>query len=411
MTIKVSQFLVIMALFTGYSASAQRFSVESMKMELDPSKPDGDRNYEDLVKWAEETKEHPKTSNDPKMWYYRGLTFLKVSTMETEISQKYPNALELAHEGFTNAIKTDVKNQVRELAEGNLLNVAVGFYNKGYINYQANDFAAAYISFGTALPLMKYDVENALRRNNLTAEVLEQMMAYCAMNNGENEKAINAFNSLVDKGSTDPTIFASLAQLQLKAGDTTAALATVDTGKELNESDKTLINMELDIYLKQGRSTELIDKLNAAIEADPESTIYYFARAISYEGLNDIEKASADYDKIIEIDPEYYDAYYNKGVMYLNEVAAIVQELDGEYKPSIIEAKEAKINTWYVRAITEFETVFERNDEMPMTERLELANTMKKIYARLERMDDYNAMKQFEEDYGEITNKKKDKSK
>lgn len=382
----------------GYTSSAQKFSVESMKMELDPSKPDGDRNYDDLVRWAEETKEHPKTANDPKMWYYRGLTFLKISTMESELSKNYPNALELAHEGFLNAIKTDAKNHVTEMAEGNLLNVAVGFYNKGYVNYQANDFATAYTSFETALPLMKYDVDNALRRNNLTAEVLEQMMAYCAMNNGESEKAIQAFNSLVDKGSTDPTIFASLAQLQLKAGDTTGALATVDAGKELNESDKTLINMELDIYLKQGRSTELIDKLNAAIDADPASTIYYFARAISYEGLNEIEKAAADYDKIIEIDPEYYDAYYNKGVMYLNEVAAIVQELDGEYKPSIIEAKEAQISMWYVKAIAEFEKVFEENEEMPLSEKVELANTMKKIYARLERMDDYNRMKLFEED-------------
>ncbi len=398
MTIRISQVLVLIALFMGYTSSAQKFSVESMKMELDPSKPDGDRNYDDLVRWAEETKEHPKTANDPKMWYYRGLTFLKISTMESELSKNYPNALELAHEGFLNAIKTDAKNHVTEMAEGNLLNVAVGFYNKGYVNYQANDFATAYTSFETALPLMKYDVDNALRRNNLTAEVLEQMMAYCAMNNGESEKAIQAFNSLVDKGSTDPTIFASLAQLQLKAGDTTGALATVDAGKELNESDKTLINMELDIYLKQGRSTELIDKLNAAIDADPASTIYYFARAISYEGLNEIEKAAADYDKIIEIDPEYYDAYYNKGVMYLNEVAAIVQELDGEYKPSIIEAKEAQISMWYVKAIAEFEKVFEENEEMPLSEKVELANTMKKIYARLERMDDYNRMKLFEED-------------
>ena len=49
--------------------------------------------------------------------------------------------------------------------------------------------------------------------------------------------------------------------------------------------NRTIINLELDIFLKQGKSQELIDKLNVAIQEDPENTVYYFARAISYEGL------------------------------------------------------------------------------------------------------------------------------
>ncbi|MEN8731963.1 MAG: hypothetical protein ABF321_05250, partial [Bacteroidia bacterium] len=129
MKIKFNYALLLIALFVGFGANAQKFSVESMKMELDPTKPDGDRNYEDLVKWAEETKEHPKTSNDFKMWYYRGLTFLKVSTLNTPVTEKYPNALDLALEGFQNSIKTDVKKKLTKLAEGNLLNVAIGYYN------------------------------------------------------------------------------------------------------------------------------------------------------------------------------------------------------------------------------------------------------------------------------------------
>ena len=211
----------------------------------------------------------------------------------------------------------------------------------------------------------------------------------------EDEKAKKALQALVDKGTIEGSIYANLAKLHLKGGDTTAALETIASGKEVNEADKTLINMELDIYLKQGRSKELIDKLNVAIEEDPGNTIYYFARAISYEGLNENEKAAADYDKILEIDPEYYDASYNKGVMYLNRVAKIVEELDGEYKPSIIEKKEAEINIEYKKAIVEFEHVFNNNDEMPIAEKVVLAGTMKKIYARLEQMEKYNEMKSF----------------
>jgi tetratricopeptide (TPR) repeat protein len=388
--------LIIIFLLIGLSTKAQKFSVESMKMELeDMTKPDSDRDYENLLKWAEQTKVNPKTANSPKMWYYRGLTFLKISTLNNEFSQQNPDAILTALEAFQNAISTDVKNKVTKEAKANLLNVAIGLYNRAYGSYQSQNYAEAYKEFELAVPLMKYDTDGLLKRNNLTQEVLEQMMGYSAMNDGNDENAKKVFQKLIDGGTAESNIYASLARLHLNSGDTTAALNTITTGKEFNETDKTLINMELDIFLKQGRSKELIEKLSVAIADDPGNTIYYFARAISFEGLNETEKAAADYDKILEIDPTYYDAAYNKGVMYLGKVAKIVDELDGEYKPSIIEKKEAEIYVQYELAIVEFENVFDNNADMEASDKLELAKTMKKIYARLKKMDKYKEMKDY----------------
>ena len=393
---KLGYIVLFAALFIGVSANAQKFNVESMKMELeDGTKTDGDRDYESLLKWAAETAVHPKTANDPKMWYYRGLTYLKVAGLNNELSKANPNAIKVALESFNKAIETDVKNKVTKGAETNLLNVAIGLYNTGYTAYQAEDYTTAYADFQAALPLIKYDVDGLLKQNNLTAEVLEQMMAFSAMNNGENDKAISALEGLVSKGTLESSIYANLAKLHLKGEDTAKALEVIAAGKEMNEMDKVLTNMKLDIYLKQGRSKELISELDAAIEEDPGNTIYYFARAISYEGLGDMDKAAADYDKILEIDPEYYDASYNKGVMYLTQIGVIVDALDGVYKPSIIEAKEAEIADLYKLAIVQFENVFENNDDMAKEDKLELAGTMKKIYARLELMDKYGDMKSF----------------
>tara|TARA_B110000902_G_scaffold266723_1_gene355741 strand:+ start:7358 stop:8581 length:1224 start_codon:yes stop_codon:yes gene_type:complete len=396
MKIKFNYIIVLASLFIGINVSAQKFTIQSMKMELeDRTKTDGDRDYESLIKWSEETKEHTKTSNNPQMWYYRGLTYLKVSNLNNELSKAHPDAIYIAHDAFQNALETDAKKRVTEDSEANLLNVAIGLYNKGYTAYQTEEYQESYRNFEMAVPLMKYDTEGQLKRNNLTAEVLEQMMAFSAMNGGEDEKAKKALQVLVDKGTAEGSIYANLAKLQLKGGDTTAALSTIMSGKDMNEADKTLINMELDIYLKQGRSKELIEKLNGAIADDPGNTIYYFARAISYEGLGENDKAVADYDKILEINPEYFDASYNKGVIYLNRVAEIVEELNGVYKPSIIEKSEAEINIEYKKAIVEFENVFNNNDDMPQADKVLLAGTMKKIYARLEKMEKYAEMKSF----------------
>lgn len=389
--------LAITMLVTGLSVNAQKFTVESMKMELDPMNSDIDRDYESLLKWANETKEHPKTSNDPKMWYYRGLTYLKVAGLNNELTKANPDAIKIALSSFNKAIETDVKNRVSDDAKMMLLNVAIGLYNTGYTAFLAENYTTAYTDFSLALPITKYDKDGLLKQNNLTAEVLEQMMAFSAMNNGEDKKAISALQGLVDKRTLEVSIYSNLAQLHLKGGDTARALEVVNQGREMNETDETLTNLKLNIYMAQGRSQELIDELDAAIESDPGNTIYYFARAMSYDGMDNEEKALADYNKILEIDPEYFDASYNIGVIYLDKVSKVVEELDGVYKPSIIEVKEVEIKGYYKLAIVQFENVFENNDDMPIKDKIELAETMKKIYVRLDADDKYTDMKAFVE--------------
>jgi tetratricopeptide (TPR) repeat protein len=393
-----SIFMIALALIIGTNASAQGYNVESMKIELeDNTKNDIDRDYTSLLKWASDAKEHPKTANSEKMWYYRGVLYLKIASLNNDLSAANPNAIRIALESFNKAIAGDVKEKYTKLAQGNLLNVAIGLYQTGYAFYTAGDYASSYKDFADAVPLMQYDVDGELKRKNLTGEFLEQWMAYSAMNNNEDQKAIAVFDKLIKNGSLEPSVYVNVSKLYLKTGDTAKALEAITTGRGLLDGDKSLINAELDLYLKMGRSEELIEKLDVAIADDPGNTIYYFARAISFEGIGDMDKASADYDKILEIDPTFYDAAYNKGVMFLNKVAKIVEQLNGEYKPSIIAKKEAEINILYDLAIIQFENVFQNNDEMKLGDKTELAGTMKKIYARLERMEKYNEMKAFEE--------------
>lgn len=394
----VSIFMVSLALIVGTKVNAQGYNVESMKIELeDNTKNDVDRDYTSLLKWASEAKEHPKTANNEKMWYYRGLLFLKIASLNNDLSKQYPNAIRTSLESFNKAIEGDAKQKYTKQAQGNLLNVAIGLYQSGYNAYTEADYVASYKDFADALPLLQYDVDGELKRKNLTGEFLEQMMAYSAMNNNEDKKAIEAFNGLIKKGTLEPAIYVNVAKLYLKSGDTANALNAINKGRNLLENDKSLINAELDLYLKMGKSKELIEKLDLAIADDPGNTIYYFARAISFEGIGELDKAAADYDKILEIDPTYYDAAYNKGVMYLNKVSKIVEQLSGEYKPSIIAKKEAEINLLYDQAIVQFENVFVNNADMKVSDKVELAGTMKKIYARLERMEKYNEMKAYEE--------------
>ena len=392
--------MVLLAVIFGLSVQAQNFNVESVKMELESPKDDTEKDLDKCIEWITAASNHSKTANSPKMWFYKGLTYLKIAGVNSELTKATPNAIDLALEGFTTAIKTDTKGKYTEDSKLNLLNVAIGLYNRGYSAYQEKNYSGAYDNFSKTLPLMDYDTEGQLKRNNLTAEVVEQMMAFSALGMKDNVKAKLSFESLIKKGSSESSVFVNLANIHLEEKDTAKALEVIEAGKVLNGTDKLLINKELDIYLKQGRSVELIEKINIAIEDDPGNTVYYFARAISYEGMGDLEKAGADYDKILEIDPEYYDAAYNKGVMYNNMIGELVKEMDEKnvYKPSIIAQYEAKIFALYEKEIVQFEYVFENNDDMAMEDRLDLAKTMKSIYAKMSKMDKYEEMKAFLEE-------------
>ncbi|MBT8326588.1 MAG: tetratricopeptide repeat protein [Bacteroidia bacterium] len=385
--------LMAVAMCLGMSVSAQNYKIESVIMELQRPVDDTEKDLAGCIEDIETAASFSKTSNSPKMWFYKGLTYLKVANVKGDLAAAHPDAIETSLEAFQNVLKTDSKKKYTQETKGHLLNVAIGLYQNGYTAYQEKDFSTAYTAFEKALPLMVYDTEDFLKQNNLTADVLEQMMAFSALNDGNKTKAKKSFENLIDKGTIESSVYTNLANIHLQEGDTTKALEVIELGRSMNELDKGLITMELDIYLKQGRSKELIDKLDAAIELEPGNTIFYFARAISYEGLGNLEKAEEDYNTILEIDPDYFDAAYNKAVMYNNQARDIFEEM--EAKDNYDAASLAQIDVLYKKAIKEFEYIFENNVDMAVADKVDLAKSMRRIYGSLEMDEKYAEINSF----------------
>jgi tetratricopeptide (TPR) repeat protein len=85
-------------------------------------------------------------------------------------------------------------------------------------------------------------------------------------------------------------------------------------------------------YLNLGEYEKAIADLDQAIELDPEYALAYNHRGAAYFSLGEYEKAIADYDRAIELDPEYAMAYNNRGYAYLNL---------GEYEKAIADWDQA----------------------------------------------------------------------
>jgi tetratricopeptide (TPR) repeat protein len=237
---------VIALLFIGTGQLfAQSWNVENVKMELQNG-PLAD--IESCIMWIDKAADHKKTMNSPKMYLYRGITYLKVATEYPELAAKNPTALDIAYESFNKCIEMDSKKaKYSSQAKEHMLNVAIAYYNEGYSQYEAQTFDGAITAFNRTKELLAYDVNGDLKRANLTEEAVIQMLGYCGLGQDNNELAISSFSDLVNRGSAESNIYIALAQLHLKQQDTTTALEVIEEGKELYEFESDLINMELDI--------------------------------------------------------------------------------------------------------------------------------------------------------------------
>ena len=71
-------------------------------------------------------------------------------------------------------------------------------------------------------------------------------------------------------------------------------------------------------YFQKGQYQLAFINYNKAIELDPFYSDAYNNRGAVYSDLKKYELAIADYNQAIKLDPSFSEAYYNRGNTYLN---------------------------------------------------------------------------------------------
>ena len=70
-------------------------------------------------------------------------------------------------------------------------------------------------------------------------------------------------------------------------------------------------------YAKQGKLQQAISDYNRAVEIDPQFAKAYFGRGFVYAKQGKNELALADYDQAIQLDPKLANVYYNRALIYV----------------------------------------------------------------------------------------------
>ncbi|MGO9135188.1 MAG: tetratricopeptide repeat protein [Methylovirgula sp.] len=97
----------------------------------------------------------------------------------------------------------------------------------------------------------------------------------------------------------------------------TACTALIETGKETRDKQAAAYNNRGVAYAAKGDLDRAIADFDQAIRLDPKDEVAYKNRGGAYKAKGDFDRAIADYSEAIRLDPKDVLAYKNRGIAYL----------------------------------------------------------------------------------------------
>lgn len=330
-----------------------------------------------------------KTIDWPRTWEVRGEIYQAIYQSEnnevknlaedplTEAFESYQKALELDEgDKFANSVKVKLT-----LLTNDLTNQAVEAFNN-------DDYEKALRSFEQILavqdmPIIAEDSPGAID----TVIIFNAGLA--AYNAEDYDKAIKYYKQAAETGYNEARTYSLIANAYQLKKDTLGAIQALQEGFEKYPEDNTVLTSMIQIYLDMDKTEDAMKYLDMAIEREPDNATFHFAKGTLHEKLEEIDEAVAAYEKAIDLDDTFFNAYYNLGALYYNqgvkqiEVAnAIPTNKNEEY-----EAELSKADVWFKKALPYMERCYELRPDDTMTK-----ESLKNLYYRLKDMDNYNKM-------------------
>ena len=253
---------------------------------------------------------HPKTMNEAKTWFYRGNIYLQIGLSEKpEYKALSDNPFQIAYESYQKALTLEGANEFKLDIIQNMNVIAEGFYVKGVERFNGQDYSSAANLF----------IEAAKVKEEIgvfdTAAVYNAGL--CAELSNDNKLALTQYRKVYEAGLRKPNIYTSLINVSLKSGDTTTAMNYATEGLQLFPEDFSILIAETNIFLAKNMTEQALKNLEIAKSLDQTNPSIFFAVGVSYDRLGNFQKAEEAYLKAIELKPDYFDAIYNLGALYV----------------------------------------------------------------------------------------------
>ena len=290
------------------------------------------------------------------------------------------------------AKELDVENKLDKKLKEDYDRLKKQFERLAIEEFMKEEYAASFEAFAeiskiNELPLMEGIVDTTL--------IYYAGMA--ASRAGMNDEAIKYYEIAKSYNYPDPDLYVFLRSKYWETGDTATGVKVLVEGFEKFPDNQAILIELINYYLVTGKEQEALDYLKVAQESDPTNISFIFAEATLYDKQGDTEKALETYQKCIDIDPTYFNAYYNIGVMYFNKAVEMYKDANSITDP--LEYGKAKDEADVVlrKAVPFMEQANELAEadtkwpaETKKTNVEETLRTLKTLYYRLQMTEKYD---------------------
>ena len=332
--------------------------------------------------------------NDQAMaWLYRAAIYQNIIQSGDEaLKAQAPNALEEVYASLMKCMENkDFLDDNKQEIYQRVTSVMNTYYTKGADDYNTGKFAEAAPMFKKA-----YDIAKSLGGND--ANDMLNLAATSALRANEFNTALEYFTELKNSGMESVDLYRHLAACYNGLNNGEMAMQMINQGLEKNPGDANLILEKVNAYLKEGKGAEAVNDLNKLRELDPNNAQLLFVLGTIYGDENngdiyDTDKARGYYEEAIGINPDYYDAIYNLGVLYTgmankyieqaNEITGFSKAEQDQYN-SLIEQANELLRTGMPYLKQAYET--QPSDDVK--------NVLRSIYVKLNMMEEVKALDQ-----------------
>ena len=160
-------------------------------------------------------------------------------------------------------------------------------------------------------------------------------------------------------------------------------------GLKVFENDTNLLTHQTNYYLTNKDNTAAITSINELIKyKKDDNKSLFFAKGYAYEMIKDNKNAMINYEKAKNIDPEYFDVYFNIATIHYNQAVDLYDQANNERSDTEYLRLKIKAEKELAKAIPYLTKADEINPDDLM-----VLNSLKSIYYRLKKEDDWIQIK------------------
>jgi tetratricopeptide (TPR) repeat protein len=336
-------------------------------------------------------------SKNPKTWqekennfeeytYDRVNVIMKNGVLDSyEITKPlYENPIPEALKSLDKAQKLDVENKSKKSLKEDYTKLKRDFEILGEELFAKKNFDGAFNAFASI---------SSINEQPVMAGYVDTFALYnaglAAVNAKKVDESIKYFEMAKKVNHPDPNLYVLLEQSYVQKGDSATGIKVLEEGFKRFPNDQGVQVELINYFLTKGESEKALNYLTVAQQNDPKNVSFVFAEGTLYDKMGDNAKAEDTYKRCIEIDPNYYEAYYNIGVDYFNKAAKMYEDaakIDVKNQKEYETAQEAA-DTELAKSIPYMEKAHELKPTDDGT-----MKTLRTIYIRLKMTDKKEAI-------------------